>query len=164
MQYAAPSDEELAHHYLWRFWRRLSRDGHCTLFDRSWYGRVLVERVEGFASEDEWRRAFEEIRLFEWQLQHHGSIVIKFWLHITPEEQLQRFEERQATPRKQHKITEEDWRNRDKWPDYEQAVNDMIYRTNTDYAPWHIVAGNDKRYARIDILKALCNALEEALE
>ena len=164
VQYAAPSDEELARHYLWRFWRHLGRDGRCTLFDRSWYGRVLVERVEGFAREDEWRRAYEEIRRFEWQLHHHGSVVLKFWLHITPEEQLRRFKEREQVPRKQHKITEEDWRNRDKWPDYEQAVNEMIYRTDTDYAPWHVIPGNDKRYARIDILKALCKALEGALD
>ncbi|MEM1114705.1 MAG: polyphosphate:AMP phosphotransferase, partial [Pseudomonadota bacterium] len=163
VQYAAPTDEESAHHYLWRFWRHLARDGRCMIFDRSWYGRVLVERVEGFASDEEWRRAYEELRVFEWQLHDHGSMVIKFWLHISPEEQLKRFEERKDIPRKQHKITEEDWRNREKWPAYEQAVNDMIKRTNTDYAPWHIVAGNDKRYARIDILKALCKTLESTL-
>jgi polyphosphate:AMP phosphotransferase len=164
VQYAAPSDEEKSHHYLWRFWRRLQRDGRATLYDRSWYGRVLVERVEGFAAEEEWRRAYNEINLFERQMDYHGCIVVKFWLHISPEEQLKRFHDREKIPRKQHKITEEDWRNREMWPDYEQAVDEMINRTSTRYAPWHVIAGNDKRHARIEILKTLCKAMEKAMD
>ncbi len=160
LQYAAPTDEERARHYLWRFWRRLGRDGSMTLFDRSWYGRVMVERVEGFASADEWQRAYAEINEFEYQLVEHGSKVLKFWIHISPETQLQRFEERKREPYKRHKITSEDWRNRKKWQAYEQAVNEMITRTSTEYAPWTLIAGNDKRYARIEILKRFCAALE----
>lgn len=163
IQVAAPTDEEKAHHYLWRFWRHVPRAGHTTIYDRSWYGRVLVERVEGFAATDEWRRAYQEINHFEEQLHQHGAIVVKFWLHITPEEQLRRFQEREQIPWKQYKITEDDWRNRDKWPDYEQAVQDMVVRTSTDYAPWHLIPANDKRYARVAVLKQLCHRLEEAL-
>ncbi len=160
VQFAAPTDEESAQHYLWRFWRHLQRDGQATLFDRSWYGRVLVERVEGFASETEWRRAYDEINLFEWQLQEHGCIAVKFWLHISKEEQLLRFKAREVTPHKRHKITPDDWRNRDKWEDYRAAVEDMVRRTSTPHAPWTLVAGDDKRFARIQILKTLCRALE----
>jgi polyphosphate:AMP phosphotransferase len=163
VQFAAPTDEERAHHYLWRFWRHLSRDGRSTFFDRSWYGRVLVERVEGFARDDEWQRAYSEINRFEEQLAAHGSVVLKFWIHISEEEQLARFKSREVTPHKQHKITDEDWRNREKWKDYEVAVHDMVTHTSTSYAPWTLVAGNDKRYARIQILQTFCDALEAAL-
>ncbi len=163
LQYAAPTDEEAARHYLWRFWRQLGADGKFTLFDRSWYGRVLVERVEGLASDDQWQRAYSEINRFEEQVVGHGSVLLKFWLHISQEEQLARFEQRQQTPHKQHKITDEDWRNREKWHDYEQAVHDMVEHTSTSTAPWTLVAGNNKRHARIDILKRFCDALEERL-
>jgi len=163
VQFAAPTDEEKARHFLWRFWRQLERDGRATIFDRSWYGRVLVERVEGFARQREWRRAYAEINQFESELVHHGSVVCKFWLHIDQQEQLQRFRERESSPHKQHKITEEDWRNRDKWDHYEQAVDDMISHTSTTRAPWHVIAANNKRYARVQILKTICAQLEQAL-
>ena len=164
MQIAAPTDEELAHQYLWRFWRQLQRDGRINIFDRSWYGRVLVERVEGYAREEEWQRAYSEIKEMEAELARHGSIVAKFWIHISPEEQLARFKARELEPHKQHKITEDDWRNRDKWPDYERAVNDMLEHTSTETAPWTLVAGNDKPYARVQILKTLCRTIEAALD
>jgi AMP-polyphosphate phosphotransferase len=160
---AAPTDEERAHHYLWRFWRHLPRTGRVTIYDRSWYGRVLVERVEGFATEAEWMRAYLEINDFEDQLVEAGVILTKFWIHVSPEEQLRRFEERQQTSYKRHKITDEDWRNRDRWGAYESAVNDMVVRTSTRAAPWTLVAGNDKRYARIQILETVCRRLERAL-
>jgi polyphosphate:AMP phosphotransferase len=163
VQFAAPTDEERAQHYLWRFWRKLARDGRTTIFDRSWYGRVLVERVEGFARYDEWHRAYEEINRFEEQLIDHGSVLMKFWIHISKEEQLARFKEREATPHKQHKITDEDWRNREKWHDYELAVHDMVTHTSTRQTPWTLVAGNDKHYARIQILRTFCTCLEKAL-
>ncbi len=161
VQFAAPTDEERARHYLWRFWRRLERDGRCTIFDRSWYGRVLVERVEGFAADSEWQRAYDEINEFERQLTAHGTVLLKFWLHISPEEQLARFEERQNLLHKRHKITDEDWRNREKWSQYEAAVDDMIEHTGTDYAPWTVIPGNNKRHARVAILKAFCEALQQ---
>jgi polyphosphate kinase 2 (PPK2 family) len=160
---AAPNDEERAQPYLWRFWRHVPRRGHVTLFDRSWYGRVLVERVEGFCGEDAWMRAYDEINAFEEQLSDGGAVVVKFWLAITPEEQLRRFEERAAVAHKNYKITAEDWRNRDKWPAYEQAVCDMIDRTSTGPAPWKIVATNDKLLARIEVLTHLCEGIEAAL-
>jgi polyphosphate:AMP phosphotransferase len=160
---AAPTDEERAHHYLWRFWRHIPRAGYFTFYDRSWYGRVLVERVEGFARENEWRRAYLEINNFEEMLVNHGIVVVKFWLHISAEEQLRRFEERQVVPYKQHKITEEDWRNRDKWDPYRYAVNDMVARTSTHFAPWNLIAGDDKRFARVDVLKTVCERLEAVL-
>lgn len=163
VQSAAPSDEEQAHHYLWRYWRNLERSGRATLFDRSWYGRVLVERVEQFAAPQAWQRAYDEINQFEQQLQDHGCIVVKFWLHISPAEQLRRFQDRQNTPHKQHKITDYDWRNRARWADYESAVLDMVELTSTAAAPWTLVAGNDKRYARVQILQTLCAALEQGL-
>ena len=159
-----PTDEEYAHHYMWRFWRHLPRAGRFTIFDRSWYGRVLVERIEGFATEREWRRAYGEINDFERQLVHHGIVLAKFWVNITPEEQEQRFEARRIVPFKRWKLTPEDWRNRNRWHDYELAVHDMVERTSTPIAPWHIVEGNDKRYARIKILETVCNTLEKALE
>ncbi|MEX2523399.1 MAG: polyphosphate:AMP phosphotransferase [Gammaproteobacteria bacterium] len=161
---AAPTDEEKAHHYLWRFWRHLPRAGYVTVYDRSWYGRVLVERVENFATEDEWRRAYGEINDFEEQLHEHGIILTKFWLHLDPEEQLRRFKEREVTAWKQHKITEEDWRNREKWDDYKAAVNDMVAHTSTEYAPWSLIPANDKLFARIEILKTVHDRLSEALE
>ena len=162
--FAAPTDEERAHHYLWRFWRNLGRAGRVTFFDRSWYGRVLVERIEGFAREEEWMRAFAEINDFEAQLVEHGIVLCKFWLNITPEEQLERFKSRQEIAYKRWKLTEEDWRNRDKWAEYEIAVHDMIERTSTSRAPWTLVEGNDKRFARIKVLKTLCEHMEKALK
>jgi polyphosphate:AMP phosphotransferase len=160
---AAPTDEERAHHYLWRFWRQISRAGRVTIYDRSWYGRVLVERVENFAKEKEWQRAYLEINDFEEQLVQHGSIVIKFWVHISKDEQLRRFQEREKIPYKQHKITEEDWRNREKWDDYTIALNEMVTRTSTHFAPWTLVAGDDKRFARVQVLKTVCERLEAGL-
>jgi polyphosphate:AMP phosphotransferase len=159
---AAPSEEERAQPYLWRFWRHVPRHGRAVLFDRSWYGRVLVERVENLCPENDWMRAFDEINAFEEQLAESGAVVVKFWLAITLDEQLRRFNERQATPYKNFKITDDDWRNRDKWPQYERAVGDMIDRTSTDVAPWHVVASNDKMFARIEVLAHLCERLEQA--
>jgi len=161
---AAPTDEEKAHHYLWRFWRHLPRAGRVTIYDRSWYGRVLVERVEGFASEDEWMRAYKEINDFEQQLIEHGTVVLKFWLHISQDEQLRRFQEREATSYKQYKITAEDYRNRTQWEAYETAVQDMVERTSTEYAPWHLIAANDKYHARTKIVRIFCKALEKRLK
>ena len=160
---AAPTDEERAHHYLWRFWRHVPRAGRVTIFDRSWYGRVLVERVEGFARVDEWRRAYEEIAEFERQLVEAGVIVAKFWIHIDPDEQLRRFEARGQTAWKRHKITDEDWRNRSRWDDYATAVEEMVARTGTTDAPWNLIAGNDKRVARVQVLEAVVKRLRQAL-
>jgi polyphosphate kinase 2 (PPK2 family) len=160
---AAPTDEERAHPYLWRFWRHVPRAGHMTIYDRSWYGRVLVERVEAFAREHEWRRAYQEINDFEEQLVEHGVVLLKLWLHISPEEQLRRFEERQQVQRKQHKITAEDWRNREKWGAYAEAVEEMVARTSTSYAPWTLVAANDKKHARVEVLETFCRRLDRAL-
>jgi polyphosphate kinase 2 (PPK2 family) len=161
---AAPTDEELAHHYLWRFWRQIPADGYTMIFDRSWYGRVLVERAEGFASEAEWRRAFGEINDFEQNLVEHGTLVLKFWLHIDADEQLRRFETRSKTPYKKYKLTEEDYRNREKWPLYERAVHDMVVETSTPEAQWHLIAANDKRWARIRVLETVCERLATLLE
>jgi polyphosphate:AMP phosphotransferase len=160
---AAPSDEERAHHYLWRFWRRIPAAGRVTIFDRSWYGRVLVERVEGFATPEEWMRSYLEINEFEAQLVDSGIVLLKFWLHITPEEQLRRFKEREKIDFKRYKITDEDWRNREKWNAYKLAINDMIARNSTDIAPWTIIPGTDKLYARIQVLKTFCDAMKKAL-
>lgn len=160
---AAPTEEELAHPYLWRFWKNLPPAGKTTVFDRSWYGRVLVERVEKLASEQEWRRAYSEIRDFEEQLCEHGVLLRKFWIHIDPAEQLERFEARARTTYKKHKLTDDDYRNRDRWDDYATAVDEMVARTSTGEAPWHIVAGNDKRFARIEVLRTLVKALEQRL-
>lgn len=160
---AKPTDEEKAHHYLWRFWRHLPRAGLVTLYDRSWYGRVLVERLEGFCTEPEWKRAFGEINDFEEQLHEHGIIVVKFWMHVSREEQLRRFREREQTAYKQHKINAEDWRNRRKWDAYEIAVGDMLALTDVPSAPWHLIPANDKRFARIQILKTAAKAIEDAL-
>jgi polyphosphate:AMP phosphotransferase len=160
---AAPTDEERARHYLWRFWRHLPRAGRMTIFDRSWYGRVLVERVEGFAAEAEWRRAYAEITSFEEHLVTHGMLVVKFWIHITRQEQLKRFRERAHIAHKRWKITEEDWRNRKKWPAYTRAVDEMVARTSTSVAPWTLVEGNDKPFARLKILKTLADRMEARL-
>ncbi len=161
---AAPTEEERAHHYLWRFWRHLPRGGRVTIFDRSWYGRVLVERIEGFAKPEEWGRAYAEINQFEGALLEHGILLLKFWIHITPEEQEARFKARAEDPIKSWKLTEEDWRNRDRWGAYERAVNDMVERTSTHNAPWTLIEGNDKRFARIRVLDEVCGALEGALD
>lgn len=161
---AAPTDEERAHHYLWRFWRHLSRAGRVTIFDRSWYGRVLVERVEGFASDEELARAYAEINDFEAQLIEYGIVLLKYWVHITKDEQHRRFKARAETPHKQWKLTDEDWRNREKWEAYEIAVNDMVEHTSTSLSPWILVEGNDKRFARVKVFKTLCAKLEEKLE
>ncbi len=161
---AAPNENERAQPYLWRFWRYIPSHGRAVIFDRSWYGRVLVERVEGFCAEADWQRAYGEINEYEEELSEAGVIIVKFWLAITPQEQLRRFEARQATPHKQHKITDEDWRNREKWPQYERAVEDMIDRTSTQVAPWHVVASDDKAFARIEVLRTLCEQLEARLQ
>lgn len=161
---AAPTDEERAQPYLWRFWRHIPRLGRVTIFDRSWYGRVLVERVEGFCPEADWMRAYAEINRFESELVKQGAIIAKFWLQVSDDEQLRRFKEREQTGFKRFKITEEDWRNRDKWPLYEVAVNDMVERTSTEVAPWTLVEANDKYHARIKVLKTMCDTLEEALD
>jgi polyphosphate:AMP phosphotransferase len=160
---AAPSEEERAQPYLWRFWRHLPRRAHFAIFDRSWYGRVLVERVEGFTPLDDWMRAYGEINDFEERVADHGIILVKFWLSISKKEQLARFEARKKTAFKRYKITEEDWRNRKKWPEYERAVVDMVDRTSTDVAPWHLIEANDKHYARVKILETLCERIEKAL-
>ncbi|MCC6749970.1 MAG: polyphosphate:AMP phosphotransferase [Deltaproteobacteria bacterium] len=156
----APTEEERAQPYLWRFWRHLPRLGRVTIFDRSWYGRVLVERVEGFCSDADWMRAYREINDFEEQLVERGIVVVKFWLSISKQEQIARFRARQKIGFKRFKITEEDWRNRKKWDAYAQAVNDMVERTSTDLAPWTLVEANDKHFARIKILRTLAGALE----
>ena len=161
---AKPTDEEKAHHYLWRFWRHVPRDGLIAIFDRSWYGRVLVERVEGFCHRHEWKRAFEEINDFEEQLVEHGSIVVKFWLQVSKEEQLERFRSRENTTYKQHKINEEDWRNRRQWEAYETAVGDMLALTDTDYAPWDLVPANNKRFARLEVLRHAAKRITAALD
>ena len=160
---AAPTDEEKLYPYLWRFWRHVPGHGGITIFDRSWYGRVLVERVEGFASEYDWRRAYDEINQFEEQLVEGGAIVCKFWLQISKAEQLRRFKAREKTSFKRFKITPEDWRNRKQWGDYEHAVADMVDRTSTEIAPWTLIEAEDKRYARVKILKTIVTRLEKGL-
>ncbi len=162
----APDGEDKTHHYLWRFWRRLKAPDskQILIFDRSWYGRVLVERVEGFATEQEWRRAYREINEFERQLTDHGMILVKLWFHVSKEEQLGRFEARSQTPHKAWKLTDEDWRNREKWAAYEEAVSDMLLKTSTLTAPWTVVEANDKLWARIRTQETLIEALAGALE
>ena len=160
---AAPTDEEKARPYLWRFWRHVPPKGHFALFDRSWYGRVLVERVEGFASAPEWRRAYGEINDFEEELSRDGIVVVKFWLAISAEEQLRRFEAREQVEYKRFKLTQEDWRNRDKWDQYHDAIGDMIDRTSTPYAPWTLVEAEDKPWARVKVLETLCERLTRDL-
>jgi polyphosphate:AMP phosphotransferase len=160
---SAPTDEERAHPYLWRFWRHLPGQGRVTLYDRSWYGRVLVERVEGFATPEEWQRAYEEINAFEEQLTDFGTVVLKFWLAVSPEEQLRRFQDREETPYKQYKITAEDWRNRDRWESYEAAACAMIEKTSSTTAPWVLVEADNKEWARVKVLEAVNARLQEAL-
>ena len=164
MPIASPEPHELARQYLWRFWTRLPRSGHICIFDRTWYGRVMVERLEGYCSEDDWKRAYNEINEFERQLTDWGAVVLKFWIHIDQDTQLERFNDRQNTPEKQWKLTEEDWRNREKWPQYEEAVDEMLQKTSTENAPWFIIESNDKKYARIKTLKIVIDALEKACE
>jgi polyphosphate:AMP phosphotransferase len=163
IQIAAPTDEEKARHYLWRFWRHIPQAGYVTIYDRSWYGRVLVERVEGFASTAEWSRAYEEINHFEAQLAGSGYLLLKFWLHISQEEQLKRFKEREELEWKNYKITPEDWRNREKAEDYFVATDDMLIRTSTEIAPWRIIPANDKHYARIEVMRIVCEELKRVL-
>lgn len=160
---ASPEPHEKARHYLWRFWNRLPKTGHVAIYDRTWYGRVMVERLEGFCSENDWQRAYNEINEFEKELSDWGAVIIKFWVQIDKDVQLERFTDRQNTPEKQWKITEEDWRNRDKWDLYEDAVNEMMKKTNTSYAPWHVLESNDKKYARLKALKIVVEEIEKAL-
>ncbi len=160
---ASPEPHEKARHFLWRFWTRLPKTGHIAIFDRTWYGRVMVERLEGFCSENDWQRAYNEINEFEKELADWGAIIIKFWVQIDKETQLERFTLRQNTPEKQWKITDEDWRNREKWDLYENAVNEMLQKTNTEYAPWYVLESNDKKYARIKALKTVIKAIEERI-
>ena len=164
MPIASPTPDEKNRHFLYRFWRRLPKDGHIAIFDRTWYGRVMVERLEGFCTTADWQRAYGEINDFERQLYDWGAIIVKFWIHISNEEQLVRFQARQENPDKRWKITDEDWRNREKWPQYEVAVNDMLKYTSTDFAPWTIVEGNDKKYARVKALKTINAAIEARLK
>jgi polyphosphate kinase 2 (PPK2 family) len=159
-----PNDYEKLHHYLWRFYPKFPRKGHITIFDRSWYGRVLVERVEKFCREDEWHRAYHEINSMEERMARSGVVIIKFWLHIDQDEQLRRFEEREKSDYKNWKITEEDWRNREKWDDYNLAVNTMIRKTSTPEAPWTIVPANNKYYARIFTIKTVIEAIEKKIQ
>jgi len=161
---AAPTDEERVRPYLWRFWRNIPRLGRVTIFDRSWYGRVLVERIEGFCAPEDWKRAYSEINAFEEQVARFGIHVVKFWLDVTADEQLRRFNDREITPYKQYKLTEEDWRNREKFDAYTAAACDMIEKTSTEVAPWILVEANDKYWARIKILKTVCKTLEKTLE
>lgn len=161
---ASPKPHEKNRHYLWRFWTRLPKTGHFAIFDRTWYGRVMVERLEGFCSENDWPRAYNEMNEFEKELSDWGAIIIKFWVHIDKDTQLARFNDRKNNPEKQWKITDEDWRNREKWDAYEAAVDEMIAKTSTTYAPWHILESNDKHFARIKALRIVTEALEEALE
>ncbi|MEL0083183.1 MAG: polyphosphate:AMP phosphotransferase [Gammaproteobacteria bacterium] len=160
---AAPTQDELAQPYLWRFWRKLPRRGQFTIFDRSWYGRVLVEKIEGYCEERDWMRAYSEICDFEEQLTEHGILVIKFWLAITKDEQLRRFKEREQIAFKRYKITEEDWRNRERWDEYEQAVCEMVERTSSEFAPWTLIPANNKYHARLEVLRTVSSRLEKLL-
>lgn len=160
---AAPAAYELARPYLWRFWRRIPRLGRIAIFDRSWYGRVLVERVEGITTPSHWKHAYAEINDFEEQLATHGSLILKFWLAVTQDVQLARFKEREKSPFKNFKITAEDWRNRRKWNEYAAATNEMLVRTDMPYAPWHLISANDKRYARLQVLRHIVETLEQQL-
>ena len=161
---ASPNPVERQYHYLWRFWRDMPKAGHITIFDRTWYGRVMVERIEGFCTKSEWRRAYREINDIERTLTREGVLVLKFWMQIDKDEQERRFRERQENPEKQWKITEEDWRNREKWDQYETAVNEMLIRTSTANAPWIVVEGNDKYYARLKVLRTVVEAIEERIK
>lgn len=161
---ASPEPHELARHFLWRFWQRMPKTGHVAIFDRTWYGRCMVERIEGYCSENDWQRSYNEMNEFEEELYNWGAVVLKFWIHIDSDTQLERFNDRQNTPEKQWKITEEDWRNREKWPLYEQAVSDMLEKTSTEFAPWHVIESKDKHYARLKVLRLTIEALEAAIE
>ena len=161
---AAPQGDDKTHHYLWRFWHRLPEEGQIAIFDRSWYGRVMVERVEGFCMESEWRRAYREINQFEREIIDFGTIVVKFWLHISKDEQLKRFEERAADKLRSWKLTDEDWRNRKKWDLYETAVNNMLLKTSTIHAPWTIIEGNSKYYARVKVVQTVVKKLIDELD
>jgi AMP-polyphosphate phosphotransferase len=163
-QYSAPTPEELRHHWLWRFWPALPGWGGMAILDRSWYGRVLVERVEGYADEADWRRAYDEINAFERTLSDEGTVLVKLWLHVSDEEQLRRFESRQDDPLKAYKLTEEDWRNRGKRDAYCEAVEEMLERTSTGWAPWHLVEGDSKRHARVKVVETVVAATEAGLE
>ena len=160
---ASPDKHELSRHYLWRFWNHIPKTGHIAIFDRSWYGRVMVERIEGLCG-DAWKRAYREMNEFEKELSDWGAVILKFWLHIDKDTQLERFSDRQNTPEKRWKITDEDWRNREKWDRYEVAVNEMLQKTSTAYAPWHIIESTDKKYARLKVLGIVIDALEVALK
>jgi AMP-polyphosphate phosphotransferase len=162
-QFAAPTFDETRHHFLWRFWPVLPGWGGMAVLDRTWYGRVLVERVEGFASKEAWHRAYEEIVDLELSLAAEGMILVKFWLHLSPQEQLRRFESRRADPYRAWKLTDEDWRNREKRAEYEAAVEEMLARTDTSVAPWHLVAAEDKRWARVEVVRTVSQAIESAL-
>ena len=161
---ASPEPHEKARHFLWRFWTRLPKTGHIAIFDRTWYGRVMVERIEGFCSENDWQRAYNEINEFEKELTDWGAVVIKFWVQIDKRTQLKRFKERQATPEKQWKITDEDWRNREKWNQYESAIDEMIQKTSTEFAPWYILESVDKKYARIKALEIVIDQIKKACD
>ena len=161
---ASPEPHEKARHYLWRFWTRLPKSGHIAIFDRTWYGRVMVERLEGFCSENDWKRAYNEMNEFEKELKDWGAVIIKFWVQIDKDTQFARFQERQNNPEKQWKITDEDWRNREKWDAYEVAVDEMLQKTSTVYAPWHVLESVDKKYARIKALKIVIREIEKALK
>jgi AMP-polyphosphate phosphotransferase len=163
-QFAAPTADEKRHHFLGRFWPALPGWGGMTVFDRSWYGRVLVERVEEFATEEQWRRGYEEINAFEQTLANEGSIIVKFWLHTSPEEQLKRFEARAKHPLKSWKLTDEDWRNREKRPQYEAAVEEMLEKTDQSHAPWRVVAGESKRFARVEVVKLVNQEIERGMK
>ena len=162
-QFAAPTYDEKRHHFLWRFWPALPGHGGMAVFDRSWYGRVLVERVEGFATEEQWRRAYREISDFEESLAAEGTILVKFWLHLSQEEQLRRFERRENDPYRSWKLTEEDWRNREKQSEYEAAVEEMLEQTDHPFAPWHVIAAESKRFARVAVVTTVCTAIENGL-
>jgi AMP-polyphosphate phosphotransferase len=163
VSYAAPTYDEKRHHFLWRFWSALPGWGGMAILDRSWYGRVLVERVEGFATEEQWRRAYDEIKSFERTLYDEGMVVVKFWMHLSHGEQLRRFKAREKEPLKRWKLTDEDWRNREKRDDYEAAVVEMLERTDTSFAPWTVVPAEDKRLARVVVLETVIAAIEQAL-
>jgi AMP-polyphosphate phosphotransferase len=162
-QYAAPTPDELRHHWLWRFWPALPGWGGMAILDRSWYGRVLVERVEGYATEAEWSRAYDEINVFERMLADEGAVIVKLWLHLSDEEQLKRFEAREGDPLKAYKLTDDDWRNRGKRDEYSQAIEDMLDRTSTGWAPWTLVEGDSKRFARVKVIETVIEAAEEGL-
>ena len=164
VEFQAPTADEKRHQFLWRFWPFLPGRGGMAIFDRSWYGRVLVERIEGFATREEWMRAYDEINAFEQSMVDDQTILIKFWLHISDEEQLRRFERRRRLPLKTWKLTEEDWRNREKRPEYEQAIEDMLARTDRLHAPWDVIAGESKKWARVSVIETVIHRIEEGME